>query len=79
VAGVPDDYRGETTKAYVVLRSDESATEEEILQFCAERLAAYKRPKVVEFRTELPKSMVGKILRRVLLEEERARQEITPA
>jgi long-chain acyl-CoA synthetase len=79
VAGVPDEYRGETTKAYVVLRAGESATEDDILQFCAERLAAYKRPKVVEFRKELPKSMVGKILRRVLVEEERARREAAPA
>lgn len=75
VAGVPDEYRGETVKAYVVLRAGETATAEEIIAFCGERLAPYKRPKAVEFRDELPKSMVGKILRRVLVEEEMKKRE----
>jgi long-chain acyl-CoA synthetase len=79
VAGVPDEYRGETVKAYVVLKPGESATAEEILSFCSERLAPYKRPRSLEFREELPKSMVGKILRRVLLEEEMKRQESAAA
>ncbi|MCL5961420.1 MAG: long-chain fatty acid--CoA ligase [Chloroflexi bacterium] len=70
VAGVPDEYRGETVKAYVVLKEGETATAEEIIDFCKPRLARYKAPKLVEFRTELPKTMVGKVLRRVLLEEE---------
>ncbi|HEY8489335.1 long-chain-fatty-acid--CoA ligase [Thermaerobacter litoralis] len=74
VAGVPDPYRGETVKAYVVLKPGASATAEEIIAFCRERLAAYKAPKLVEFRSELPKTAVGKVLRRVLVEEERARQ-----
>lgn len=71
VAGVPDPYRGESVKAYVVLRSGETATPDELIAFCAKSLAKYKVPKQVEFRSELPKTMVGKVLRRVLVEEER--------
>ncbi len=71
VAGVPDPYRGETVKAYIVLKAGETATPEEIIAFCKERLAPYKVPKLVEFRSELPKSQVGKFLRRVLVEEEK--------
>ncbi len=70
VAGVPDAYRGETVKAYVVLRSGEGASEEEIIDFCRLHLAAFKVPRRVEFRDELPKTMVGKYLRRVLVEGE---------
>jgi long-chain acyl-CoA synthetase len=70
VAGVPDAYRGETVKAYVVLKPGETCTPEEIIAFCKERLAPYKVPRQVEFRSELPKTMVGKFLRRVLVEEE---------
>ncbi|MGQ9824728.1 MAG: long-chain-fatty-acid--CoA ligase [Desulfotomaculales bacterium] len=70
VAGVPDPYRGETVKAYIVLKPGETATEDEITEFCRERLAAYKVPRLVEFRAELPKSAVGKLLRRVLVAEE---------
>lgn len=70
-AGVPDPYRGETVKAYIVLKEGATATEEEIIEFCRERLARFKVPRLVEFRQELPKSMVGKVLRRVLVEEER--------
>jgi len=73
VAGVPHSTRGETVKAYLVLKEGEAATEQEIIAFCKERLAPYKVPKMVEFRTELPKSMVGKFLRRVLVEEEKAK------
>ncbi|RME80550.1 MAG: long-chain fatty acid--CoA ligase [Caldilineae bacterium] len=71
VAGVPDPKRGETVKAYIVLKEGETATAEEIIAFCKENLAPYKVPKMVEFRSELPKSMVGKFLRRVLVEEEK--------
>jgi long-chain acyl-CoA synthetase len=71
--GIPDEYRGETVKVFVVKRSDASATEEEVRDFCKERLADYKTPKTVEFRAELPKSAVGKLLRRVLADEERQR------
>ncbi|HJQ29148.1 MAG TPA: long-chain fatty acid--CoA ligase [Rubrobacter sp.] len=76
--GVPDEYRGETVKAFVVKRPGASATEEGVLAFCKERLAAYKAPKTVEFREELPKSTVGKLLRRVLADEERADARATP-
>jgi long-chain acyl-CoA synthetase len=72
--GVPDEYRGETVKVFVILKEGESATEDEIIDFCKEKLAAYKSPKLVEFRTELPKSAVGKILRKVLRDEEAAKQ-----
>ncbi len=71
VIGVPDEYRGETVKAFIVCKQGENATEEEIVQFCKQRLAAYKVPKMIEFRDELPKSNIGKILRRVLVEEEK--------
>jgi long-chain acyl-CoA synthetase len=70
--GIPDEYRGETVKAFVVQRPGAQTSEEEVLAFCKERLAAYKSPKTVEFREELPKSTVGKLLRRVLADEERA-------
>jgi long-chain acyl-CoA synthetase len=70
VAGVPDKYRGETVKAYVVLKPEQTCTAEELKKFCEERLAPYKVPKQVEFRSELPKTQVGKFLRRVLVEEE---------
>jgi long-chain acyl-CoA synthetase len=75
VAGVPDAYRGETVKAFVVLRAGQRATAEEIREFAKARLAAYKVPRTIEFRDELPTSMVGKVLRRALVEEERARVE----
>jgi long-chain acyl-CoA synthetase len=75
VVGVPDTYRGETVKAYVVLKDGETATSEQILEFCKLRLSAYKVPKQLEFRTELPKTLIGKILRRALLEEEQQKLE----
>ena len=71
--GIPDEYRGESVKAFVVKRPGATTKEDEVLAFCKERLAAYKAPKAVEFRDELPKSVVGKLLRRVLVDEERAR------
>jgi long-chain acyl-CoA synthetase len=71
VAGIPDARRGETVKAYVVLKEGETATEEEIIEFCRERMSKYKVPTAVDFRDELPKTMVGKVLRRVLVEEEK--------
>jgi long-chain acyl-CoA synthetase len=72
--GIPDEYRGETVKVYIVLKEGVECTEDEIITYCRERLAAYKSPRLVEFRSELPKTMVGKILRRALREEEIARQ-----
>jgi long-chain acyl-CoA synthetase len=74
VAGVPDDYQGEAVKAWVILRPGGQATADEIRQYCRQKLAAYKVPKHVEFREGLPKSMVGKVLRRVLAQEERAKR-----
>jgi len=71
VAGIPDPYRGETVKAYIVLKEGETATEEEIIEFCRGKMAKYKVPTAVEFRSELPKTIVGKILRRMLVEEEK--------
>ncbi len=72
--GVPDPYRGETIKAFVVLKTGETCTAEEIIQFCKERLAAYKVPKAVTFLDELPKSAVGKVLRRKLRDTEQEQQ-----
>ncbi len=70
VIGMPDEYRGETVKAFVVLKEGETATQEEIIEFCKERMASYRVPRAVEFRDDLPKSMIGKVLRRELREEE---------
>ncbi len=69
VIGVPDAYRGETVKAYIVPVAGETLDEAEIEAFLEDKLAPMERPKQMEFRKELPKSMVGKILKRVLLEE----------
>ena len=76
VIGVPDDRTGETVKAFVVLREGESATPQEIVDWArdpANGLTAYRAPKLVELRDSLPETMVGKVLRRVLAEEERAK------
>ena len=78
VIGVPDDSTGEAVKAFVVLKEGETATAEEIVAWGrdpANGLTAYRAPKQVEFRDALPETMVGKVLRRVLAEEERARAE----
>jgi long-chain acyl-CoA synthetase len=66
VVGVPDEYRGETVKAYVSLRPGASATEEELIAFTKDRLAAYKYPRQIEFLDEVPKTVTGKVLRREL-------------
>jgi long-chain acyl-CoA synthetase len=68
--GIADPYRGETVKAFIVLKKGETATAEEIMAFCREKLAAYKVPKSVEFRESLPKSAIGKVLRKILRAEE---------
>ncbi|MEA3335957.1 MAG: long-chain fatty acid--CoA ligase [Chloroflexota bacterium] len=73
VVGLPHATRGETVKAYVVLKEGKTVTDEELILFCRENLAPYKVPRMIEFRSELPKSMVGKFLRRVLVEEEKQR------
>jgi long-chain acyl-CoA synthetase len=69
VIGVPDAYRGETTKAYIVLKKGMTVTSSELDKHCRENLASFKVPRLYEFRDELPKSTIGKILRRVLQEE----------
>ena len=74
-AGVPDPYRGETVKAYIVLREGATTTEADLNKFCRENLAAYKVPRIYEFRAELPKTAVGKILRRALIDEEKEKQQ----
>ena len=71
--GIPDEHWGEAVKVYIVLKDGQSASEQEILDYCHARMARYKVPKYVEFRQELPKTLIGKFLRRKLLEEERAR------
>jgi long-chain acyl-CoA synthetase len=71
VIGVPDKYRGETVKAFIVKQSGADLSEDDVTAHCAAHLAAYKVPKLVEFRKELPRTVVGKVLRRVLVEEER--------
>ena len=73
--GVPDPKRGETVKSFVVLKTDEEATEEEIREFCRKKLAAYKVPQLVVFRDQLPKSAMLKLLRRSLREEELAKSQ----
>ena len=69
--GIPDEHSGEVVKVFVVRTSDD-VTEEKVLEYCRENLTGYKRPKLVEFRDELPKTNVGKILRRALRDEQAA-------
>lgn len=73
VAGIPDAHKGEIVKAYVVLMPETECSERELLAFCAERLAPFKIPARIEFRETLPKSGVGKYLRKQLIEEEQAK------
>jgi len=73
--GVPDEYRGEAVKVFVVLKPGEHLAAEEVIDYCKSKLAKYKVPKYVEFRSELPRTFVGKVLRRVLAEEERKKRE----
>ncbi len=68
--GIPHEYRGETVKAFIVVKEGEQLTEDEVVAYCKENLAAYKVPKLIEFIDELPKSAVGKILRRKLRDME---------
>ncbi len=76
VIGVPDQMRGEVVKAFVVLRPGQSATPSELKGFCRDRLVHYKVPAKYEFVTELPKTMVGKVLRRVLRQTEDTTEEV---
>jgi long-chain acyl-CoA synthetase len=75
VIGISDPYRGESPKAFVILKSEYKGKikEEEIIEWCKENMAAYKRPRVIEFKEELPKSATAKILRRILSEEEKSK------
>jgi len=70
VVGVPDARSGEAVKAFIQLKPGQTATEEEIREFCKEHMAGYKRPKYIEFRETVPTSNVGKVLRRILRDEE---------
>lgn len=73
--GIPHEYRGETVKAFIVLKPGEIATPEEITSFCKQKLAAYKVPKIVEFRNSLPPSLAGLELRKVLKKEEKEKKQ----
>ena len=75
--GVPDERRGETVKSFIVLKPGAKVTSEDLVAYCRERLAAYKIPRLVEFRDSLPKSTVLKILRRELRDEEMAKLQTT--
>jgi len=69
VVGVPDEYWGEAVRAVVALRTDATATSEEIMEFCGSRLASFKLPKTLEFVDALPRNAAGKVLRRELRDE----------
>lgn len=69
VIGIPDDYWGEVVKAVLVLKPGERAAEGEIIEYCRDRLASYKKPSIVEFRDSLPKNAMQKVLKTVLREE----------
>lgn len=75
IIGIHHEKRGEAVKAFIVLKEGDVMTSEEVIQYCRENLAAYKVPSVVEFREKLPKTMVGKVLRRELREEEARKSE----
>ena len=74
--GIPDSYRGETVKVVITLKPGEMLSEKELIDFCKSKLAPYKVPKVVEFRDSIPKSAVGKILRKILRDEHIAKNNI---
>ena len=77
VVGIPhEEFLGEKIKAYIVLKEGETATAEEIIQFCSDQLSKFKVPKEVEFRIQLPKTLVGKVLRRILRDEEMKKSKI---
>lgn len=73
VIGIPDDYRGEAPKAFVRLQDGMTLTETELLDFLADRLSVIERPSMIEFRAELPKTMIGKLSKKELVEEETQR------
>jgi long-chain acyl-CoA synthetase len=73
VIGIKDPYRGETVKAFVVMKPGEEVTDQELDVYCRSKLASYKVPRSYEFRDQLPKTLIGKILRRKLVEEEESK------
>ena len=73
VIGVPDKYFGESVKAFVVLKNNIKLTEKEIIAYCKQRLASYKKPKYVEFIKVLPRNSMGKVQKNVLREREKNR------
>ena len=75
VAGVPDERTGEAVKAFVVLRKGESASPEEIVKWSRQELTGYRVPKQVEIRDSLPETLVGKVLRRILVDDEKKKAE----
>jgi long-chain acyl-CoA synthetase len=76
VAGIPDPHRGETVKAWIVARAGETLTEEEIKKWCSDKLAKFKVPTHIEFRSELPKTTIGKVLRRELVREHKEKASV---
>ena len=74
--GVPHPIKGEEVKAFVVLKPGTTATADEIRTFCEKHLAPFKRPKEIEFRDSLPKTLIGKTLRRQLAQEDRAKRKL---
>jgi len=76
--GLPDPYRGETVKAFIALKDGETMTADEVIAYCREKLTGYKVPKTVEFMDELPKSVIGKVLRKKLREMEAERSKKQP-
>jgi long-chain acyl-CoA synthetase len=79
VAGLPDPYRGQTVKAYIVLKDKISFTRDELASFLADKLSPIEIPKMIEFRDSLPKTMIGKLSRKMLLDEELAKKIIPSA
>jgi long-chain acyl-CoA synthetase len=75
VIGVPHPLRGDDTlTAFVVLKEGQQVTADELKEYCKKNVAPFKVPRVIEFRKELPKTQVGKVLRRVLMDEQKAKQ-----
>jgi long-chain acyl-CoA synthetase len=72
--GVPHPIKGEEVKAFVVLKPGQTATEDQLIAFCREQLAPFKVPKAIEFRDTLPKTLIGKVLRRQLADEDRKKR-----
>ncbi len=75
VIGVPEPYRGEMAKAFVVVKENQTLTQQEIIEYYRRNLTGFKVPKLIVFRESLPTSLVGKVLKRELKEEEKAKQQ----